>query len=91
MKQRALPLILAATIPCAGCTSSATAPSATTPPSTPATAPPRTSALESSSADSAAPGLHAARRGGAGQSQPNRSHSYGSLSIIVKSLMSCES
>jgi hypothetical protein len=59
MKQRALPLILAATIPCAGCTSSATAPSATTPPSTPATAPPRTPALESSSADSAAPGLHA--------------------------------
>jgi hypothetical protein len=36
MKLRTLPLILAATIFCAGCTSSATTPSATAPPGTPA-------------------------------------------------------
>jgi hypothetical protein len=44
MSQRTLWLMLAATILCAGCTSSATTPSATTPPSAPA--------LESSRADS---------------------------------------
>jgi hypothetical protein len=36
MERRTLPLILAATMLCAGCTSSATRPSATTPPGTPA-------------------------------------------------------
>jgi hypothetical protein len=52
MKQRTLPLILAATILCAGCTSSATAPSATTPPSTPA---PESSPAASSASDSTLP------------------------------------
>ena len=48
MSQRPLWLMLGATILCAGCTSSATAPSATAPPSTPA--------LESSRAASTTPG-----------------------------------
>ena len=48
MSQRTLWLMLGATILCAGCTSSATAPSATAPPSTPA--------LESSRAASTTPG-----------------------------------
>jgi hypothetical protein len=49
MSQRTPPLMVAATILCAGCTSSATKPSATTSPST--------AALESSRADSTAPGF----------------------------------
>ena len=53
MKQRALPLIIAATILCAGCTSSATTPSATTPPST--TAPESSPAASSSAPHSTLP------------------------------------
>jgi hypothetical protein len=53
MERRTLPLILAATMLCAGCTSSATRPSATTPPGTPALE--SRSAASTSAADSALP------------------------------------
>jgi hypothetical protein len=52
MTRRTLPLIFAATILCAGCTSNATTPSATTPPSTRA---PESSPAGSTAADSTLP------------------------------------